>query len=806
MSSALILAAAVGKGFVFIAGLALLALLLWYVFSDKDRSRRNVGTVLSIGIAIMAGLALLPTTNNKGEKVSALKGGIDIVGGSAYTLEIVPNLDEEGKPLPVSQEAVVSAMQTIEKRLDPSGNKNLLLQQQGTDRIIVEMPGISEEEANEVKKTLETVARLEIREVHPQSASLIPSVKAGTRVPGYELLSGKETNDEGEQITREYLVNRRVIVGGESVQTAFVVGDQKGMVSVKLDEEGGEKMFKHTSGMRPGIDLMATVLDGEVLSAATLRQGALRRNFTIDGMETQAECRKLANGLENPLKNPLKIVEAREVSARLGKATVQQGITAGIAGLVITLIFILLYYRFAGIIALIGLAVNIVILFGTMAMFGFTFTLPGIAGIILTIGVAVDANVLIYERLREEMAAGKSVKASIKTAYEKAFSAIIDANITTLITALILFWRASGTIKGFAITLTIGILASLLTALIISRVLFYWGSDLGFVKKLSFMNLFGNKEFPFMRLRKIAFPISIVILVCSIALMGVRGDKALGIDFLGGSIVKFQMGDSEVTETQINEAISDLELEKLPITQEETTTAGKLISIKSATADVEKIKTEIRKDIPQLANVDASDDTVSATLGKEFLWNSAAALLIGLLAIMLYITVRFEFSFALGAFAALFHDLIIVCGAIGLYSWMTGASEFSLIHVGAILTIAGYSINDTIVVFDRIRETLQTKKGNIEDLMNYAINSTLSRTVLTSITTFFVVLVLFVFGGQALKDFSFAILIGVIVGTYSSIFIASPIVYLWAKRKGDESIREEVIATALRDDQATIVE
>jgi len=784
---------------VFLVGLALLGLLLFYVFSDRDRSRRNIGSILSLGVIVVSCFALFPLSEK-------LKGGIDIVGGTSYTVRIDPNLDEEGKPLPVTREAVVAAMDTIEKRLGGGGAKDLLLQQQGTDRIIVEMPGVDEEEAQEIKETLQKVAKLEIRAVHPQSASLSQQVKAGKREPGYELKEYTYENEDGEMVTRDLLISRRIIVTGKNVQSARVDQSQRGVVQITLDNEGADRMRNATSKMQVGRDMLSCVLDGVVINAAQLGD-VLGKNFVINGLDSQEECRMLANGLENPLTNPLVIEEAREVSARLGKATVQQGITAGIAGLALTLVFILIYYRLAGIIALLGLAVNILVLFGIMAMFGFTFTLPGIAGIILTIGVAVDANVLIYERLREEMAAGKSVGSSIKTAYEKAFSAIFDANVTTLIVAIILMLQGSGTIKGFAITLTIGILTSLLTALIVARVLFYWGHDMKLIRNLNFMNLFGKKEFPFMRMRKAAFPISVTILVASLALLVGRGDKSMGIDFVGGSVVKFQIGESDITAAQVADELSDMDLEKLPLVQEETTqTSGKLISIKCATADVADIKAEVRKDIPALADVDASDDTVSPTLGKEFLVGSLYALGLGLLCIMAYITVRFEFSFAIGAFFALFHDLLIVLGVVGLYCWITGSSEFSLIHVGAVLTIAGYSINDTIVVFDRIRETLTTKKGKIEDLMNEAINSTLSRTVLTSVTTFFVVLVLFIFGGQALKDFSFAILIGVIVGTYSSIFIASPIVYLWAKRKGDESIREDVMATAFRDDQATIVE
>ena len=798
------------QSIVFIVGLTLFGLLLFYMFSDRDRTRRNVGSALSIGILLVALFALIPQNINPDLPDSQrplvnLKGGIDIVGGTSYTVRIDPNIDPDtGKPLPVSDEAVLAAMATIEKRLG-GGIKDLLVQRQGKDRIIVEMPGATEEDARQTKEILEQVAKLEIRAVHPDSYSLAPRVKAGEPVPGYELLEYTRSNDDGETITSDILVNRKIIVTGKNVQRANVVTSEKGVVSITLDSKGGDKMREATSKMNIGYDQMATVLDGVVLSAATT-QAILGRNFQVSGLDTQEECRQLARGLENPLTNPLVIEEAREVSARLGQATVNQGIISGIVGLFITLIFILVYYRTAGIIALIGLGVNIAVLFGIMAMFGFTFTLPGIAGIILTIGVAVDANVLIYERLREEMAAGKSIGAAIKTAFEKAFSAIFDANITTLIIAIILMSLGSGTVKGFAVTLTIGIITSLITALIVARVLFYWGYDLKLIKNLNFMQLFGQKSFGFMKMRKMAFPLSIGLIVVALGLLGVRGDKSLGIDFLGGSVIKFQIGESDITADAATKNISDLSLNKQPLVQVETTqAAGKLLSVKCATEDVDTIITDLRKDFPALQEVEASNETVSATLGKEFLVNSLIALAIGLLCIMIYITIRFEFSFAVGAFCALFHDLLIVLGAVALYSWLKGSSEFSLIHVGAVLTIAGYSINDTIVVFDRIRETLTTQKGEIEDLMNDAINSTLSRTVLTSLTTFFVVLVLFIFGGQALKDFSFAILIGVIVGTYSSIFIASPIVYLWAKRKGEESIREDVIKTALRDED-TIVE
>jgi len=573
--------------------------------------------------------------------------------------------------------------------------------------------------------------------------------------------------------------------GSYIVHAQELYGPYEGKLTVELNPEGANKMFDLTSKMRPGVDRLAIVLDGKVLSAPVV-QSSLGANFEISGMKDANEAKSIAAALLNPLKNPLLVEEERTVSATLGKETVHQGITAGIAGLGLTLLFVLIYYRFAGIIALLGLTLNILILFGAMAMFGFTFTLPGIAGIILTIGVAVDANVLIYERLREELAAGKSIKAAISAAYDKAFSAIFDANITTLITALILFWRASGTVKGFAVTLTIGILASMLAALLCTRVLFWWFSDAGILKKLTFMNLIPKRAFNFLGKRKIAFSFSIILIVAGLGSVGMKGDSSLGIDFTGGAQLSYQLVDGQTVEQPaVQQVLNKLELSKQASSQEETTTGGEyLLTVRCASDDIEAIETSLSSNFEVLKDK-PSRETISASLGGEFLNTALWALIVGMVAILIYITIRFEFSFALGAFAALIHDILICLGIV-----ILSGQELSLIHVGAFLTIAGYSINDTIVVFDRIREDLRSRRGDVQDVMNHAINATLSRTVLTSVTTFVAVLVLYIYGGSALKDFSFTIMIGVIVGTYSSIFIASPIVYIWSKMRGANLRRE----------------
>lgn len=887
---------------VFLSGLAILGLLFWYLASDEERRKRNIGTALVLGIIGLCIWSLSPRSRGSGfealdlneltgekpgwelntkvlpaagrnkvnkndlekavnvlearlglqgratltstapdkikvtmpgfskeeaeeikDKVEArideetLKPGIDLAGGASFTLKVQPKKSEEGETVKVDSGAVQQAIKTLRGRLNPKGTKDMVIQPQGEDMILIEMPGISEEEAAWVRNRITDTSILELRAVHPDNDTLAERVAAGeTREPGYELFKFEREGKEGGTHTEQLLLSRRNDIKGKHVKDAYADVSAP-MVHVVLTSEGGSYMRKLTAPMRKGKDRIAVVLDDVVMTAPQVND-TLSSSFVIEGIDGKDERTDLASTLMNPLENALIIEQQSTVTARLGASTVSQGIYAGIAGLSLTLVFLIIYYRIAGIIALVGLTINVLILFGAMAMFEFTFTLPGIAGIILTIGIAVDANVLIYERLREELKSGKSIRGAIQAAYEKAFTAIFDANITTLITAMILIWRATGTVKGFAITLTIGILASMFAALVATRVLFWWGNDKGVIKKLSFMHLVPEKAIDFMSKRKAALVISVGLLIASLLGMGIRQDKALGIDFAGGALIKFTTEEHRISDDDAREALAGLTLEKVPIIQNETLpppSGAEILSIRCADEDATKIVDTLREKIgllgeksedvktttaPAPAPGEASDDappiedpwkygsniaSVKASLGGDFMVSSIIALTLGLVGILLYITIRFEFSFAVGAFVALFHDVLIVIGVVIILG-----QELSAIHVGAILTIAGYSINDTIVVFDRIRESLRIKRGNVEEVMNIAINATLSRTILTSVTTFVAVLVLFIFGGGALKDFSLSIMIGVVVGTYSSIFVASPVVLMWSKMRGSNLRRE----------------
>lgn len=796
----------------FVVGLILLILFFWYFATDIERRKRNVGTVLLFAVTALCILAISPPKEK-------LKGGIDIIGGSSFTLRIQEREGDDGKKQAVTAHQVDQAIMVVEKRVNSMGTSEPFIARQGTDRIILQMPGVEPEESAKIRDTLEKVAKLELREVSPRSGevgeggkSLAKRVADGEQIePGFKAFHHVNKDTEGRESTEPILLKSRAALGGSDIANAYPDQQSPDAVAITLNGAGTDKMIALTKNMRPGVDRIAIVLDGEVISAPVVQSVPLGKNFQINGLHEPGEALSLANSLMNPLENPLVVEQESTVSPSYGKAIIEQGIWAGVCGLTITFLFLLFYYRTAGVVALIGLLINGVILFGIMAMFGFTFSLPGIAGMILTIGMAVDANVLIYERLREEQAAGKSLKAAISASYEKAFTAIFDANVTSLITSVILFWLGSGTIKGFAVTLTIGIIASLFSSVLVTRVLFRWGIDSGILRKLSFMNLVPPTKFDFLGKSKISAICSLTLLALSVGAFVLHKERALGIDFTGGSTVRFQLGKADVPIEAVNKAIDMPDLSKTAYAQEESNLiSGTLLTVRCATVDAEKITAKLREVIPVLAEkesmaaadgaaagevpykISASKEDISGLISGTYLQQSLIALALGLVGILLYIALRFEWAFAVGGFTSTLYDVVISAGVFVLFG-----GELSLIHVGAILTIAGYSINDTIVVFDRIRENLlMHKSGTMKEIMNEAINATLSRTLLTGPTTIITVAILSIFGGSALRDFSLMILIGLVVGTFSSVFIASPIVLWWSNRKGG-SLRTDVLAAEL---------
>ncbi len=761
----------------FFIGLVLLVLFGWYFATDVGPRKRLLAGVLMIMLVVFSLVTIYPP-----QKKIAL--GLDIQGGTSFLIRLVQGEKQ------ITKAMLDQAVEVIRKRVDYFGGGEPVISPVGNDRILVQIPGLSTEKIREARDQLSRVAKLEFRLVFPDNGERLKAIDGGTEVipPEYRIETYKLAAREGEQPREErLLVKKKADLGGDRVtQSNAYYGNDGWTVQLKFDGEGA-KQFGNITEKFKGYRF-AIVLDGAIQSAPTIRDAIYGGDAVITGRFGEQEARGLASVLENPLQTPVSIEEERSVSPTLGMDSIRASIIAGLIGLALTLLAVVVYYRFAGLIANLALIVNIVLLMGALTMFNFVLTLPGIAGIILTIGMAVDASVLIYERLREELALGKSLKIAVQSAYEKAFSSIFDANVTTLITAAILFWKASGPVKGFAISLTLGILASLFTALIVGRNALNWFVDSGRVKKLTMLHLISSQNRDFLGKGLIAVLCSLALIIAGATAFYVRGDRNFGVDFKGGDLLTMST-TQPVSVHQVRETLKPIHLDDAPI--QESQQAGKhYITIRSPINTSEAMEKSITQALPRAEFKVERSERVGALVGGELARSSLWALALGILGILIFVTFRFELSFAVGAIVALLHDVLITVGVFSLLG-----RELTLTMVGAVLTIAGYSINDTIVVYDRIREGLASgKRGSIEHIMNESINQTLSRTILTSTVTLIPILCLFLFGGPVLRDFSLAIIVGVVVGTYSSIFIASPIVLWWTRARGGSasSLRREI--------------
>jgi SecD/SecF fusion protein len=765
----------------FFIGLGLLILFGWYFATDLGLRKRLLATALMLLLVLFSIITIWPP-----EKKITL--GLDIQGGTSFLIRLMGGDKEVNKGM------LEQAVEVIRKRVDYFGVSEPVISPVGNDRILVQIPGLDTAKIQEARDQLSRVAKLEFRLVYPDSGERLRAIDEGKEVipPEYRIETYKMRAEEGKKPVEErLLVKKKADLGGDRVSESHAYyGNEGWTVQLKFDSEGAKQFGKITEQYKG--HRFAIVLDGVIQSAPVIRDAIYGGDAVITGKFSEQEARGLASVLENPLQTPVSIEEERSVSPTLGQDSIRASIIAGLMGLVITLVCVLIYYRFAGLIANLALIINLVLLLGALTMFRFVLTLPGIAGIILTIGLSVDASVLIYERLREELALGKSLKVAVQAAYEKAFSSIFDANVTTLITALVLFWQASGPVRGFAISLTFGILASLFTALIVGRNCLGWFVDTGRITKMSMLHLISSKNFNFLGKGFLACMCSLALILAGAGAFYVRGEKNFGVDFRGGDLVTMS-APKKIDIGQVRHALNTIGYADASI--QESTQGGKsYITIRTPLNTSDKVEKQIMQSMPNAGLKVEGSERVGALVGGELARTSLIALGLGILGILIFVTFRFELSFAVGAIVALLHDVIITVGVFALLG-----RELTLTMVGAILTIAGYSINDTIVVYDRIREGLASgRRGSIEQIMNESINQTLSRTILTSTVTLIPILCLFLFGGAVLRDFSLAIIIGVAVGTYSSIFIASPIVLWWTRARGGStsSLRREITQKA----------
>ncbi|MCU4155020.1 protein translocase subunit SecDF [Carboxylicivirga sp. A043] len=593
---------------------------------------------------------------------------------------------------------------------------------------------------------------------------------------------------------------------GDVITSARSQTNQRGQfeVSMSMNAEGA-KTWSRLTGANVNRSI-AVVLDGFVYSFPTVNQKIDGGQSQITGNFTPEESQDLANILKSgKLPAPARIVEDTVVGPSLGQEAVDSGLTSFIWAFIVVLIYMLLYYGMrAGWVADFALVANMFFIMGVLASFGAVLTLPGIAGIVLTIGMSVDANVLIYERIKEELRSGKGIQLAIKDGYNNAFSAIIDANVTTFLTGLILFLFGTGPIKGFATTLMIGIATSFFSAIFITRLIFEQllskNKTLVFDTKLT-RNLYKNLHVKFLEKKNMFFIISAVAILASVVSLSTLGLKQ-GIDFTGGRtfVVRF---DEQVSSVDVQKALTDV-FEGAHVEAKQFGNEGNQVRIATnymieenseaidnnvETKLYEGLKAFIKGNVTQdefLADYRMSSQKVGPTIASDIKKNAGLAIGFSLIVIFLYILIRFrnkEFGF--GAIAALVHDVLIVLGVFSIcYSFMPFSMEIDQSFIAAILTVIGYSINDTVVVFDRIREYFKLyPKREKDEVVDAALNSTVSRTVNTSLTTFVVLLVIFLFGGEVIRGFVFALMVGVLVGTYSSLFIATPVAFNFLNKK-----------------------
>jgi SecD/SecF fusion protein len=690
-----------------------------------------------------------------------IKTGLDLSGGVSITYEAA-----EENP---SAEAMSDTVYKLQQRVDQYSTEAQVYKQ-GSNRISVEIPGVSD--ANKILEELGKPGALEFQD---ESGKV---VLKGTDIAGAE---GVSTTDQSS-------------------------GQRQYLVELTMTKEGA-KTFEEVTGANVG-KRISIIYDGKVVSSPTVRQKISGGSAQIDGMESLEEAKNLASFIRiGSLSLKLNEVYSNVVGAQLGQDALTTSVKAGIIGLVLVILLMIVLFRVSGIVA--GWALYLFALIDLLAInaFDVTLTLPGIAGVILTIGMAVDANVIIYTRMKEELANGVSVKTAVRSGFHKAFSAILDGNVTTLIAAAVLGTLGTGTIKGFAITLAMGIIFSMFTALVIARILSYTFVNLGATR----VSLYGTKKArkPFRLIEKKAFffVLSIILIVLGPIGMAVQNSSKgsplnFSLDFIGGTATTVDFGKDI--------SLADLNKEVQPIVQKVTgdaniqfqkVTDSDQVIIKTRELSVDerqKLNDSIHNSYKEVKNDGITAENISATMSNEMRTNAVRAVVIALILMLLYIWFRFrDPRFAVGAIIALAHDIAII---FMFYVW----SRFSVgsSFVAVMLTILGYSVNDTIVVFDRIREEYHGK-GSVRQVVNQAITDTMSRSILTSVTTFITIFILYILGVPSVKEFSLPIIIGIIAGTYSSIFIASPLWYVMKTRLGKKRIQDVAPAYESAEEQAS---
>jgi len=718
-------------------------------------------------VAVCLYYAIPPFDTVPGKNDGKIKLGLDLQGGMHLVLRVdTSKLSDKAK-----EDAATRAMEIIRNRIDQFGVAEPSIQMQGGERIVVQLPGVTDRER--ALALIGKTALLEFKLVSDDKEKLKEAL-AGKVPDGFKLYK----SDEEEGGTSQYLLYNETLLTGKTITNAVVDFESQfnePVVALEFNAEGA-KIFSDVTGAYVG-QRLAIVLDDKVQSAPVINEKIPSGRAQISGRFNFDTASDLAIALRaGALPAPIIVEEERSVGPSLGKDSVQQGIQATLWGFAVVVVFMALYYLFAGVVAALALFLNILIILAALSYFHATLTLPGIAGIVLTIGMAVDANVLIFERIREERLLNKPIAASLAAGYKKAFVTILDSNLTTLITAIILYYMGTGPVRGFALTLGVGILASMFTGIFVTHTVFDLILAKGGLKNLSmFQFLKKTPKVNYLKVRKICYALSLVVIFIGAFSFWKRGEGMLGVDFTGGSMQEYRFSQPIAIDA-LRKSLSEIGYGTASIQRVgETNQIIVRTPLKSEDAIMGKIKKDFSNNSFEALRIENVGPTVGAELKTKALW----AFLLSLGAIWLYVVYRFDFRYAFGAILSLFHDGLVAVGFVAL----TGR-ELSITVLAAVLTILGYSINDTIVIFDRIRERRRSGiKENFEDAVNNSVNLTMSRTILTSLTVVMVVISLYFFGGEVINDFAFTMLVGLISGTYSTVYIAAPVLVDWPGSK-----------------------
>ena len=707
-------------------------------------------------LALAAGLcytAVYGLGSDKSGSAASIKQGLDLAGGVSITYQVVGDEDP-------SAEDMSDTIYKLQKRVE-NYSSEAQVYQEGSDRINIEIPGV--DDANAI---LEELGK-------PGSLSFMAS-------DGTEVLTGSD------------------IVSARAGTQKDDMGNSQYVVQLTLNEEGTKKFADATTKAAPTHDQIYIIYDGSIISAPSVQNAITDGSAVITGQRSYEEAEELASTIRiGGLKLELEEMRSNVVGAQLGQSAIQSSLKAGAVGFALIVIFMIAVYYFMGLTASVALVIYTTLDIMLLSAFDVTLTLPGIAGFILSIGMAVDANVIIFARIREELAKGKVVKTAVQDGFSKAFSAILDGNVTTLIAAAVLGIMGSGSIRGFALTLAIGILVSMFTALVITKWILNCCVALGVENPKVYGIGKERKTINFLGKRNLFFVLSAVVIIGGFVVMGVN--KATTGDALNYSL-EFKGGTSTTVAFNEEMSLEDIEANVVPIfegvvngsVQTQKVAGSNEVIFKTSTLDLDQ-RTEINDALIEKFGIDESAitaESISSTISSEVRQDAVVAVVIATICMLIYIWLRFnDIRFGASSVIALLHDVLVVLAVYAVLKVPVGST-----FIACMLTIVGYSINATIVIFDRIRENkAQMRRGeSLEDMVNASISQTLSRSIFTSLTTFIMVACLYVFGVSSIKEFALPLMAGIVSGTYSSVCLTGAMWYVFRTKLGEKNKKAKV--------------